>query len=123
MRLLLDERVDARVVSPLRRAGHDVALVHERERAADDHRVLAPATEEAQILVTTDLDFGELVLRTRRAGARVVLLRLDGVPQDVVAGRIDAALSRHAAALADRLLVIDRRRERRRHLAPPAGQH
>jgi predicted nuclease of predicted toxin-antitoxin system len=119
VRLLLDECVDGRLAEPLRAAGHDVALVHALDPSADDRSVLALATGQSRTLVTTDLDFGELLVRTRLRSQGVVLLRLEGVRPEDAAARLNAALAAHGPALAGRLLVIDRRRDRLRNLAPP----
>ena len=119
MRLLLDECVDARMAEHLRAAGHDVALIQTLDPSADDRSVLALATDQSRTLITTDLDFGELLVRTRLRSQGVVLLRLEGVhPQDAAA-RLNAALATRGQALTGHLLVIDRRRDRLRNLPPP----
>ena len=119
MKLLLDECVDARVVEPLRSFGHDVAFVQAADPSADDRAVLALALDEARVLVTTDLDFGELLVRTGLRNHGVVLLRLEGIPPSQAAARVDAALATHGSELPGHLLVINRRRDRLRRLAPP----
>lgn len=120
MRLLLDECVDARIADPLRALGHDVALVHERSPSADDREVLALARAHARVLVTGDLDFGELLVRTGLRAHGVVVLRLAGEAPYPLAVRIDSAIRTHARDIGGHLLVIDRRRNRLRRLpAPP----
>lgn len=119
MRLLLDECVDARMAGPLRSLGHDVALVQTVDPSADDRSVLVLALGEARVLVTTDLDFGELLVRTGLRNHGVVLLRLEGMAPDQAAARVDAALTARGAGLPGHLLVIGRRRDRLRWLAPP----
>lgn len=120
MRLLLDECVDARLVLALRSLGHDVALVHATSSSVADSAVLALALAEARVLVTSDLEFGELLVRTRLRNHGVVLLRLEGVAPEQAAARIDDALRPDGGAgLPGHLLVIDQRRARLRRLAPP----
>jgi predicted nuclease of predicted toxin-antitoxin system len=53
VRLLLDECVDARIAGPLRSLGHDVVLVQAIDPSADDRAVLAIATRQERVLVTT----------------------------------------------------------------------
>ena len=119
MRLLLDECVDARLAVALRSLGHDVALVQVLSPSAADSAVLALALAEARILITSDLDFGELLVRTGLRNHGVVLLRLEGVAPEQAAARIDDALRPYGAGLSGHLLVIEQRRARLRQLAPP----
>ena len=122
MRLLLDECVDGRIAGPLRSLGHDVALVQSSDPGADDRAVLGLSLAQLRLLVTTDLDFGELLVRTGLRSQGVLLLRLEGIAPDQAAARIDAALATHGTGLAGHLLVIDRHRDRLRRLpAPPVA--
>jgi predicted nuclease of predicted toxin-antitoxin system len=73
-----------------RRHGHDA--VHLREeglhRAADE-RVFAKALSEDRIVLTFDLDFGDLAAFTREATTRVILFRLETLRlNDLVADRV-----------------------------------
>jgi predicted nuclease of predicted toxin-antitoxin system len=121
MKLLLDECVDARLASALSAEGYDVALVHELDPAADDASVLSLAIRTDRLLVTSDLDFGELLVRTRLRSHGVVLLRLEGLQPSAASARLVAALQRYGSMLPGHLLVIDDRRERLRSLAPVPG--
>jgi predicted nuclease of predicted toxin-antitoxin system len=91
VRLLLDECVDALGARPPRSLGHDVVLVQAIDPSADDRAVLAIAAAQRRVLVTTDLDFGELLVRTGLRGRGVVLLRLEGTPPEQTAARVGAA--------------------------------
>ena len=62
MNLLADENVDAPIVAALRAAGHRVRYVLELDPGIDDPRVLALANADQTLLLTSDKDFGELVL-------------------------------------------------------------
>ncbi|HYS75771.1 MAG TPA: DUF5615 family PIN-like protein, partial [Burkholderiales bacterium] len=62
MRFLADAGVAGRVVNWLRERGHDA--VHLREQGLErlpDSEVFAKASAEKRVLLTFDLDFGELV--------------------------------------------------------------
>jgi predicted nuclease of predicted toxin-antitoxin system len=63
MRLLADENLPEQMVERLVAAGHDVARMRDRRPGAPDDDVLAMALAERRLLVTRDLDFGELVVR------------------------------------------------------------
>ena len=77
MRFLVDECAGTSVARWLREEGHDVASVCEEMRGAPDDDVLALATRQERIVVTTDKDFGEKVFRERKPHRGVILLRLD----------------------------------------------
>ena len=69
MRFLADMGVDVRVVEWLRGQGHDA--VHLREEGlhrAPDEQVFAKALAEERIVLTFDLDFGEIWRPSRGTG-------------------------------------------------------
>lgn len=78
MRFLLDESADFRLAKFLRECGHDaVAIGQDYPHSLADDAVLAIALREQRILITSDRDFGELVVRYQSAHAGVILFRLD----------------------------------------------
>lgn len=76
MNILADENVEAAMVDWLRRTGHDVAWAVELFPSEPDPSVLATALESSRILLTRDLDFGELVYREGRAAHGIILVRI-----------------------------------------------
>jgi predicted nuclease of predicted toxin-antitoxin system len=76
MRLLADENLDAAIVRWLRSLGHDVLSVAEISPAVDDRSVLDLARRDARVILTCDLDFGDLIVRHEQTAAGAVLLRL-----------------------------------------------
>jgi len=82
IKFLIDESTGASVAEYLRRAGFDVLFVGETMQQADDADILAQAAHENRILMTNDKDFGELVFRSGRTHAGVVLFRLQDESQD-----------------------------------------
>jgi len=82
IKFLMDESTGASVAEYLRRAGFDVLFVGETMQQADDTDILAQAAHENRILMTNDKDFGELVFRSGRTHAGVVLFRLQDESQD-----------------------------------------
>lgn len=76
MRFLADESCDFRVVGALRRAGHDVVAVCEKDPGLPDEDVLAWAGGDRRILLAEDKDFGRLALAASGGqGAGVILIR------------------------------------------------
>jgi predicted nuclease of predicted toxin-antitoxin system len=107
--LLADENIDAAIVDWLRSQGHDVLFAAESRSGSPDAEILRLSREESCILITADVDFGELTVRRREAAAGVVLLRLRA---RLEAGRLEL-LRAHWPAVEPRIggnLVIVRNR-------------
>jgi predicted nuclease of predicted toxin-antitoxin system len=101
MKFLLDENVDARLKTHLTDLRHDVTRVGTDYpgRLLDDV-VLSTAQAEGRVLITNDLDFGELVFRLRQPHQGVILLRLgDYVPLETLIQRLDDVLARYSDQL------------------------
>jgi len=114
--------VDVRVVEWLRGQGHDA--VHLREeglhRAPDEH-LFAKALAEERIVLTFDLDFGDLAALTGDRPGRVVLFRLDDARTAHVIDRLAAVLATSGDALTRPVIVIvEDARHRIRYL--PIGE-
>lgn len=88
MRFLADENTDARIIKALRAEGHDVASVAEDEPGIPDDKVLAWANRERRILITEDLDFGELIFRDAMPCYGLLQLRIQGVDTTSKIGRV-----------------------------------
>lgn len=74
--LLADENIPQPAVEALRAAGHDVQAVLEVTPGAPDEQVLAAARAESRILLTFDLDMGQLVFERRlSASAGIIVFR------------------------------------------------
>jgi predicted nuclease of predicted toxin-antitoxin system len=107
MKFLLDENADARLGPHLTQQGHNVTRIGSDYPAGlADHRVLSIAHEEQRILITNDLDFGELVFRLRQPHLGVILFRLgDYVPLATRVQRLDDVLARYGNDLNQFLVV------------------
>ncbi len=75
MRFLADANLERVLVDWLRAQGHDVTWAVDLPPSTPDDEILAIAEQEGRVVVTNDLDFGELVFRQRRSSIGVVLLR------------------------------------------------
>jgi len=77
-----------------------------------DADVLALAVREDRILITSDHDFGDMVVRHRLPHRGVILFRLgDYAELDVWIKRLDYVLANYSSQL-DRLIVVTRRHVR-----------
>lgn len=77
MRVLADENVPTTILAWLRLSGADVLAASESHSQWPDEELLELARSDDRIVLTTDLDFGELVFRQRLVSTGVVLLRLE----------------------------------------------
>jgi predicted nuclease of predicted toxin-antitoxin system len=117
MRFLADENVEPIVVEWLRTLGHDVTEMSTLQPGSDDDVVLALARAEERVLITYDLDFGELVYRGGLLHTGILLLRLRGT---TAADRL-SALQVHWAVAVTKLpnfVVVHDRKVRVRRPPP-----
>jgi predicted nuclease of predicted toxin-antitoxin system len=77
MRFLVDMGLAVRVAEWLRHEGHDASHLDEAGlQRLSDHEIFALAAREHRIIITTDLDFGEILAHSRQASTRVIVFRL-----------------------------------------------
>jgi predicted nuclease of predicted toxin-antitoxin system len=90
MRFLADMGVSQRVVEWLRAAGHDaVHLRDEGLQTLPNGEVFEKAGREQRIVLTFDLDFGEILAACRGQVVSVILFRLRNTRADNVIHRLD----------------------------------
>lgn len=82
MRVLFDVGVGRKAEEFLAAQGHDVKAVRDLDPKMLDEDILELAAAEARLVITMDKDFGELVYRSRRSHAGVLLLRLEAATGD-----------------------------------------
>lgn len=107
MRFLADMGISLRVVESLRATGHDV--VHLRDfglQKLPDHLVFSRAVAEHRILLTFDLDFGEIVARAGGTVPSMVLFRLHDTRSTRVAERLRLAIEIGEQALAEGAVIL-----------------
>lgn len=115
MKFLLDESAEYRIAAFLKDQGHDVtAIAHDYPQALTDSDVLAIAEAEGRVMITNDLDFGELVFRDGKVHAGVILFRLPSGGTEAQDRR-----PRAAARFPCRRARSVHRRRSSRHTGPP----
>ena len=122
MRFLADMGVSQRVVEWLRASGHDaIHLRDEGLQRLPNGRIFAKAFDEPRVILTFDLDFGEIVAGSHGKVVSVVLFRLHDTRTPHVIDRLYTALGEAADELAaGAIAVVEETRLRVRKL--PIGR-
>jgi predicted nuclease of predicted toxin-antitoxin system len=107
MRFLADMGVSQRVVEWLRTNGHDaVHLRDEGLQRLPNGEIFQKAGREQRIVLTFDLDFGEILAATAAQIVSVVLFRLRNTRGDFVIQRLDDVLNQSSADLLQGAIVV-----------------
>jgi len=100
MRFLVDMGISPKTAVFLRSLGHDVVHLHDQGLdRLDDPAILAKAREEGRILLTHDLDFGELIAVSGAILPGVIVFRLRNMRPETVSRYLQEIISRHAEAM------------------------
>jgi len=121
MRFLADMGVAQRIVQWLRDQGHNA--VHLRElnlQCLSNGEIFKKARSENRILLTFDLDFGEIVALSGASSVSVIVFRLHNTRTQNVMNRLKKVLEDSSQALTrGAIVVVQENRHRVRHL--PVG--
>ena len=100
MNFLADMGISRLVVEELRRNGHDAVHLAERgfQKMADSD-ILTKAREENRILLTHDLDFGELLAASGGALPSVVIFRLKDMRAANVSKHLSSIIKQQSESL------------------------
>lgn len=107
MRFLADMGVDIRVVEWLRTQGQEA--IHLREEGLQrlpDADIFAKAGAEKRIVLTWDLDFGEILALSGGATISVILFRLVNPRTPFVIQRLSTVLATDAEALEKGAIIV-----------------
>lgn len=120
MRFLADMGVSTRVVEWLRKNGHDAKHLREEGlHRMPNGEIFTKAIHENRIIITFDLDFGEIVALSKGEKTSVILFRLHNTRTSHLLGRLSAVLKDTAKALEEgAVVVVEESRHRVRYLPP-----
>ena len=107
MRFLCDMGVSTSTVRTLQESGHDV--VHLREEGLHklpDEDILEKARQEKRIILTFDLDFGDLLAAGLHGPPSVILFRLHNQTPPVVTQRLLRLLSEQSRYIEEGALIV-----------------
>ena len=100
MKFLADMGISPRVVSALREHGYDAVHLHAQELGRmSDGDIPAKARGEERVLLTHDLDFGELLAASGRKLPSVIIFRLKDMRADNVNFHLFKILEKQTSAL------------------------
>ena len=118
MRFLADMGVSASTVRSLRASGHDAAHVSELGmKTARDDDILALALHEQRVVLTFDLDFGDILAASHGQSPSVIIFRLSSARPEHVNARLQRVLGEASAALdGGAIVVVEDERHRVRKL-------
>ncbi|MGA2959423.1 MAG: DUF5615 family PIN-like protein [Thermodesulfobacteriota bacterium] len=122
MRFLADMGVSTGVMEWLRNNGHDAKHLREEGlHRMPNGEIFTKAIHENRIIITFDLDFGEIVALAKGKRASVILFRLHNTRTSHLLDRLSAVLKDSAKALEEgAVVVVEEARHRVRYLPPGA---
>ena len=107
MRFIADMCMDVRVATWLNSQGHEATHLRDQGlQRLPNGEIFEKAIAESSVVVTFDLDFGEIVALCKGRKAGVVLFRLRNTRIDFVIQRLSDVLSECADALTRGAIVI-----------------
>jgi predicted nuclease of predicted toxin-antitoxin system len=94
MKFLADMGVSMTTVMTLRHAGHGVEHLRELNLIRmEDREIVARARKNGQIVLTFDLDFGEIMALSGEAMPSIILFRMRNQTPGMVTGRLLAVIA------------------------------
>ena len=107
MRFLADMGVSKQVVEWLRASGHEAIHLHDEGlQKLPNGEIFQKAIREQRIVLTFDLDFGEIVAASGGRSVSVILFRLRNTRADFVVQRLKAVLGQSSEVLAQGAVVL-----------------
>lgn len=122
MRFLADMGVDVRIVRWLRERGHDATHLRDQGlQRLSNGEIITKAVSENRVVLTFDLDFGEIVALSRTIGTSIITFRLYNTRTSHVIDRLSAVLTESESELEQGVLItVEESRHRIRQL--PIGE-
>ncbi|MCS6910075.1 MAG: DUF5615 family PIN-like protein [Anaerolineales bacterium] len=106
MKFLANMGISPLTVAFLRREGHDALHLHEAGlNILPDSLVLRKARDEDRILLTSDLDFADLLAASGETLPTVVIFRLRNMSPDSVNRHLEMLLAQYSAELEQGVIV------------------
>lgn len=119
MKFLADMGISPSIVETLREQGHDTVHLYEQGlMRLPDSDILKKAQDEGSVLLTHDLDFGELLAFSKQRLPSVIIFRLSDMRPQNVWLHLKAILTQHSQVLEGGALLSVRDRKVRVRTLP-----
>jgi predicted nuclease of predicted toxin-antitoxin system len=106
MKFLADMGISPKTVRFLRDLGHEAVHLHEEGLdRLEDAAILTKAREENRILLTHDLDFGELIAASGARLPSVIVFRLRNMNPENVNRHLQSIIEHHQETLAEGAII------------------
>ena len=107
MRFLADMGISPRTVTFLKNLGYDAVHLHARGlQQMEDSAILEMARKEGRVVLTHDLDFGELMAASGGMLPSVVVFRLRNMRPDRVNYYLERIVSQHRSLLDQGAIIV-----------------
>jgi predicted nuclease of predicted toxin-antitoxin system len=107
MRFLLDMNLPPAIAARLRAEGHDAVHVLDAGLGnLTDREIFERAAEHRRVVITFDLDFGEIVGANKDPGSGVILLRLKRARGSYLWDRLRVAIAEAGNAMDEGAIVL-----------------
>lgn len=118
MRFLGNMGISPLTIAFLRTNGHEAKRLHDEGLdTLSDPEILTKAISEGSVLLTNDLDFGQLAVENRSALPTVIIFRLDDMRPDNVNRYLLRIIQEHRADLEQGVIIsVSEKSIRIRHL-------
>jgi predicted nuclease of predicted toxin-antitoxin system len=116
MKFVADQCVNEGVINRLRQDGHEVISIRETKPGAKDPIILEYGYQQGILLITYDLDFGELVVRRGLFTSGVIQVRLEDVTVRLKAEIVSSQIKKHEQELLGAFTTISKGNVRIRRL-------
>jgi len=119
MKFLADMGISPRVVRYLVESGHDALHLHEKGwEKFSDSQILEKARQEKRIVLTHDLDFGDLLAASGNALPSVIIFRLRNMRPGNVSYFLQIIIDQHRMALESGVIISVNERQARVRVLP-----
>jgi predicted nuclease of predicted toxin-antitoxin system len=106
MRFLADMGISPRTVDFLNALQHDATHIHDQKLDnAPDSIILKKARDEQRVLLTYDLDFGELLAASGTVSPSVIIFRLRNMHPERVNASLNLIITRHGNLLEQGVII------------------
>ena len=106
MKFLVDMGISPHTVSFLRGLGHDTVHLHEQGLdRVEDSAILEKARNESRVLLTHDLDFGELIAASGARLPSIVVFRLRNMRPERVSRYLQSIIAEQKESLEEGAVI------------------